>query len=246
MPGPTKVFESSQAIVFDDFLPEDEYERLYEYTCTCDYKHINTDGTVSRVWRPRDGFPLRGTRNLFYQGEETDTERKKPDWVYPTGTGLDPFAKRLKTLAPEVQPLIGAHPADWQQFTVTSWIYPAGTGLSLHDDGGKYSGAYVYFLNPHWNIHWGGLLMLLAQGTTEKIQQYREEDGAQRFVRKKWSDESEESMLVWDPGFANCILPKCNRLVLIANDAQHLVTTVSPSAGDHMRRSLAGFFGKKD
>jgi len=33
-------------------------------------------------------------------------------------------------------------------------------------------------------------------------------------------------------------------MVYIANDAYHMVTQVTPSAGDHTRISLAGFFNR--
>ncbi|MEM1153881.1 MAG: GlcNAc-transferase family protein [Pseudomonadota bacterium] len=245
---PEKVLESKQFIVFDNFLPEDEFERLYDYTSACDYKHINTEGEISRVWRLRDGFPLRGTRNLFYYGE--DSEQRKPenkkDWIYPTGTGLDAFAEHLLRLAPRTERILGNPFEHWKKFSVTSWIYPAGTGLSLHDDGGAYQGAYVYFLNKEWNIHWGGLLLVLAEGSSRSMSEFKEEKGVSRYMRKKWLDESEENALLWEPGFAQCVLPKRNRLVIISNFAQHMVTAINASAGDSVRRSLAGFFGKKE
>ena len=117
----------------------------------------------------------------------------------------------------------------------------------MHDDGVSYAGAYAYFLNPHWNIHWGGLLLMLAKETTAQIDSYKKQKGPYNFVQKKWIDESEEAALVWDPGLAQCIFPKHNRIVFIANDVFHLVTTVNASAEDNARRSLAGFFdrGKK-
>jgi hypothetical protein len=83
---PRKVFESIHGIVFDDFLPEDVYQKLYHYACTADYEHINTTGKTQRVWRIRDGFPLRSQFNLFHFVDESKRPDPKPDWAYPTGT----------------------------------------------------------------------------------------------------------------------------------------------------------------
>ena len=43
-------------------------------------------------------------------------------------------------------------------------------------------------------------------------------------------------------GLGQCIFPKANRMVFIHPDAFHMVTQVTPAAGDHARMSLAGFF----
>ena len=48
----------------------------------------------------------------------------------------------------------------------------------------------------------------------------------------------------WDPGLAQCIFPKRNRIVFIHPEAYHLVTKINSDAGDNARMSLAGFFEK--
>src|SRR6185369_7929602 len=96
--SPRKTFESKQAIVFDDFLPEDIFREVFDFLRATDYQHINTTGPVARVWRVRDGFPLRSSLNLFYF---TDQQRKPSgSWVYPTATALDRFADALNALGP--------------------------------------------------------------------------------------------------------------------------------------------------
>lgn len=241
---PKKVLENKQVIVYDDFLPEDVYEKLYNYALCCDYDYINVGKKVSRVWRMRDGFPLRSSRNLFYYADQAT--RPNENWAYPSDMDLNLFADAIMGIMPEVQHFIGKPKENWAKFSVTSWIYPMHTGLGLHDDGVNYSGAYAFFLNPIWNIHWGGLLMVLDEATNNHMHDFKKKNNALQYVRKKWSDESDESRLIWESsGFAQCVLPKRNRIAFIANDAYHVVTTVTESAGDNVRRSFAGFFDKK-
>jgi len=130
--------------------------------------------------------------------------------------------------------------------SATSWLYPHGTSLSAHDDGaGVYSGAYVYFLNPVWKPHWGGQLMLLDEKANAKIRQYKENNNAADIYKGNWLHANKVDELMMEEGFAQCIFPKRNRIVFIANDAYHMVTRVNEQCGDNVRMSLAGFFVKK-
>ena len=43
-------------------------------------------------------------------------------------------------------------------------------------------------------------------------------------------------------GMGQYISPKPNRLVVIAGGNPHMINKVSPSAGDHGRCTIAGFF----
>jgi hypothetical protein len=241
---PRKVFESPSGVVFDDFLPENLYQKVYHYACVSDYERINTRGRVKKVWRIRDGFPLRSLLNLFYFADETKRPEPKPDWAYPTDTALDIFAEHLIRLAPKAAQYIGHPVQDWDRFSATAWIYPRDTALSMHDDGsGVYSGAFTYFLNPHWDIHWGGLLLFIDPRASQALQDYKTPDNVADYYQGKWLEPLENSF-VWEPGLAQCIFPKRNRLVFIHPDAYHLVTKVYNDAGDNSRMSLAGFFQK--
>jgi hypothetical protein len=244
---PRKVFESIHAIVFDDFLPEDVYQKLYHYACTADYEHINTTGKIQRVWRIRDGFPLRSQFNLFHFIDESKRPFPKPDWAYPTNTALDNFAERLSKLSTDAASVIGQRGKDWDRYSVTSWIYPRDTALSLHDDGsGVYSGAFTYFLNPHWDIHWGGLLMFIDPRASEALQNFKTPRNVHDYYKKKWLDSSDENAFVWEPGLAQCIFPKRNRIVFIHPESYHFVTKVTADAGENARMSFAGFFMKPE
>jgi len=242
---PRKVFESAGGVVYDDFLPEDLYQKVYHYACSSDYERINTHGRIKKVWRIRDGFPLRSLLNLFYFNDKARCPKPKPDWAYPTNTALDLFAEHLSRLAPKAAGYIGHANRDWDRFSITAWIYPRDTALSLHDDGsGIYSGAFTYFLNPHWDIHWGGLLLFIDPRASQALQDYKTPENVSDYYHTKWIEPVENSF-VWEPGFAQCIFPKRNRVVFIHPEAYHLVTKVYDDAGDNCRMSLAGFFQKR-
>jgi hypothetical protein len=240
---PKKVFESNQAIIFDDLLPEEIYRRIHSFALRTDYEHVNTKGRISRAWHIHDGFPLRSSFDLAYYAGERD----KPDAadVYPTGTELDLFADHLIATQSSVEHLVGAKGAAWNLLSVTSWIYPPGTGLSMHTDGGAYTGAFVYYLSPTWRTYWGGMLLLADEEANRAVHDYRNSHDQQTFYELKWLNANNVDELMMEHGLAKCIFPKKNRIVFIHNQAYHMVTRVNEAAGDNLRISLAGFYHKQ-
>lgn len=241
---PRKILESKEAIVLDDFLPEDAYQRIHDYALRADYEYVNAKGAVSRAWHIQDGSPLRSTFNLFYYAEG----QRKPfgNHVYPSNTALDEFADHLLAIQPFVEHLIGKQGSEWGHMTATAWLYPHGTGLHLHDDGaGVYTGAYAYFLNPTWRPHWGGLNLMIEAEGNQVVHDFRNSCDPMEFYRAKWLHGNNLDEMLMEHGLARCIFPKRNRIVFIANDAYHAVTRVNESSGDNIRMSLAGFFNRK-
>lgn len=234
-------------LLYDDFLPEDDFQAVLDSVRQLDYKHINTRDKISRVWRIGDGFPLRSVDDLSRPAGAKSLPASLADdsrWQ-----ALGRFADAISALMPDpqVQRMVGAPEEDWDRFTVTSWMYPRGTGLSLHHDGtAGYRGAYVYFLNPEWDIHWGGLL-LVFEGEANASFQANRPPPSQKLAhhRRKWIEHEAERAAVWEPGMSRCILPRANRLVLLHPETRHLVTRVDAAAGDRVRMSLAGFFQAK-
>ncbi|WP_394849788.1 2OG-Fe(II) oxygenase [Pendulispora brunnea] len=157
----------------------------------------------------------------------------------PVATQRSPlrdFLDRTVATATERPDLLGQRGSAWRFASVTPWVYPAGTGLSLHYDGGNYTGAFTYFLHRTWNVQWGGLLLVLdAERRPSKG------PGEERPVA--WLDDDVESNEILERGLAQCILPKPNRIVFLAGGTPHMVTRVDPNAGQIVRVSLAGFFG---
>ncbi len=240
---PKKVYESSAGVIFDDFVPEDVFQKLHAYAVKADYEHINT-GKVSRAWHLHDHFPLRSSPTVFYYAEG----REKPtnSTNYPSNTDVDLFIDHVRSMVPHAQHLVGKE-GEWNHFSVTAWLYPQGTGLSMHDDGSNvYTGAYTYFMSPTWRPHWGGLLLLVEEEGNALVREHRQEIDQMDFYKRHWQHANRLDELLMEHGFARCIFPKRNRMVFIANDAYHMITRVTEAAGDNLRMSFAGFFDKKN
>lgn len=238
------LWQSEHAIVMDNFLSEEDYQALYDYSTQIDYKHINTQGKVARVWDLHNGFPLRNMESAFYYNNPEDVPEKSK-YAYPVNNPFDVFMRAVNAINPEVSSLIGNTQTGYDHFSVTSWIYPPGTGLSMHDDGsGVYSGAYVYFLNPEWRPHWGGLLVVMDQESNTALQEQKKTGGS-NFYKRKWLHLSGHDQIALEHGLGRCIIPKKNRMVFIHPDTYHMVTQVQPACGDTPRMTLAGFFHKK-
>jgi hypothetical protein len=241
--GPRKMLETPDAAVYDDFLPQDVYDRLFDFVSQMDYEYINTQGKVNRAWDLSNGFPLHSENTVYYHPEGVH----KPDGrsIYPCGTPLDRFIENVNRIVLGVSQLIGAPSKEWEHYSVTAWLYPPNTGLAMHEDGtGVYSGAYAFFLNKIWRPHWGGLLIVLDPAANVAIKSRKQEVNAYQFHKQRWLHLSEHDELAMEHGLGQCIFPKANRMVFIHPDAFHMVTQVAPAAGDHVRMSLAGFFHK--
>jgi hypothetical protein len=243
---PRKVLATEQIEVYDDFLPEDVLDELYRWVIYADHKHINTGEKISRSWRPHDGFPMRSELSVFWYHQPNGESDKKPRWAYPSGSGFDLFADGITRFMPQVTHMVGSPGVDWQAFSISSFIYPAHTGLSLHKDGRQiYSGAYTFFLSPYWDIHWGGLLIVLDPATRLADEQIKVFGQTNASFANVWLDRERENPHVYTPGLGQVVLPKRNRMVFINPDCLHMVTHVNEHAGDHVRMALSGFFHAK-
>lgn len=235
---PKKTFETSQAIAFDDFLPEDMFKKLQAYTRRMDYQRINAHGKILPVWRVHDGFPMKCMKESYCYNK--GVEHTKTENIYPTNSAMDMFIEQMLAVQPQVRHLTGND--QWSRFTVASWGYPPGTGLSMHDDT-TYIGSYAYFMNPVWRAHWGGMLLLVDEVGNRTIQENRGKFTSNLTSQAIHIHDTDEPII--EHGFAQCIFPKRNRIVFIAKGVNHMVTRVNEAAGDNVRMSLAGFFHKK-
>ncbi len=218
---------------------------MFYYTSPMHYQYVNTTRTARRLRELSSGAPLRSDKNLFVHAPHATT--REGSFHYPSGTPLDRFVEAVQASLPEVGAMVGQpRPEGWHHLSVTSWIYPPNTALSLHDDGaGICSGACVYYLNPEWKPHWGGLLIVLDDAANKAIAKRKSESEGQALHAAKWLHPSGHDEIALEHGLGRCIFPKKNRIVFIAPDAQHLVTRVLPESGDNARMSLVGFFHRR-
>ena len=81
----------------------------------------------------------------------------------------------------------------------------ARTGLSLHRDGREvYTGAYTFFVAPQWDIHWGGLLIVLDKRTQlagDVVELY----GQGKSIKNVWLDRERETELAFNPGLGQVV-----------------------------------------
>jgi hypothetical protein len=231
---PRLVLANEQIRVYDDLLPQDAFDALLHHA-TADTYNIVHSGGWRKVWRLGDGLPLQGSTKYFFpdgSGEEIAESLR-----YPTQTPVDAFIEAIDAVAGEAADLVG--PAGtWRGITVAPWVYPIGTGLSLHRDHHHYTGSYTYFIHREWNFHWGGQLLILDPRTGA------EGDPDLSPLWPHWLSDVDENRTGLDPGLATCVLPKPNRLVVIAPHVYHMVTRVDANAGNRPRVTLAGFFLK--
>jgi hypothetical protein len=217
------ILKSKQVAVFDNFLSPEDHFQILEHCNHAQYTPVHAH-QWRKVWRLRDGHPLQGS-TVTHRPDSSALAAPTEPWA--------PFIRRLDEVLPTVTDVVGG-PDTWVDVTIAPWIYPAGSGLSLHLDGmPHFAGSYTYFLHKNWNIHWGGLLLILDPETAL---------GSNRATGEHWIYDDEETLAALDPGTALCIFPKPNRIVFVAPNAHHLITRVDQSAGQNPRISIAGFF----
>jgi Rps23 Pro-64 3,4-dihydroxylase Tpa1-like proline 4-hydroxylase len=130
----------------------------------------------------------------------------------------------------EVRTIIGQYQSDWSHCGASPWLYPPGSALSIHVDGHRFAGAFVYFAHREWKLRWGGLLIVF--------------DGDDSELAMNILDDDQDDRSVSPQGIATVILPRPNRLVFLAPHSPHLVTEISEKAGDNLRVTIAGFFNR--
>jgi len=247
---PRRVLDSQQVIVLDDFLPEDVFQTVYDYVLTTDYERITSSGGP---WYTHDAFPLLSVKNVYYApldkgrdeaadgGKQVKSSSDAGKSVYPSNTPVDLLVKQMVAAQPQVEHLTGKFGEAWDQFSVRAWLYPPRTGVSLHHDEG---GSFVYFVNPTWRAHWGGLLLIPDEEGSRMIDAGRAAAGAQDFDKKLWLHAAGADELLMQRGFAQSIFPKRNRIVYIRPGAYHLITRINEQAGDNLRMCLLGLFSR--
>ncbi|GIH15013.1 2OG-Fe(II) oxygenase [Rugosimonospora africana] len=224
-------YKSDEAVVYDDVLPADQFAALFRYLNGVEYASVHAQ-RWHKVWRLTDGNPLTAKAGWYHPRPVGRPRTPR----YPTGTPLDRLVDWIVARVPDVASVVGNLDA-WEALSFAPWIYPAGSGLSLHQDGARYTGAFTYFAHPHWKLHWGGHLMVLDPQTPRR-------DLAGGELMPAFLNDDDETARVFDPGLAQVILPRPNRIVFISPTAQHVLTKVDASAGQAARVSVAGFFHK--
>lgn len=231
------VLKTDQFIVIDDLLDVADFELIWNQFQSTEFEFIQSRKWI-KINRLLDGNPLYGKVML---SERTSFDNAP--YTYPSKTGMDILCSALLSNLDEFEYLIGKHLIDWQYFFVRPYLYPAGTGLSWHDDYGKNSGSYVFFVHQTWNVQWGGEL-LVSESSCDDMKRHK--SATNKFSEMSflgpYIDNSDENLMLLKSGYGQFIQPKPNRLVVLRSGVQHMIKKVELSAGHNCRCSFAGFF----
>lgn len=228
-------FKTQDFAVFDDVLSGAEMKSIWRYMQSIDLDFQQTKRWI-KVIRLTDGNFLAGN---MYTSEKTDLPGVTA--AYPTGTGIDPIVRAMLDNVESFEPWIGKKGKEWNCFTCRPYVYPYAGGLSWHRDP-LCGGAFIVYVHPYWNSQWCGQLMIahsppdsaLASGSTPELD---DDNGPGPHL-----DNSAENAILMESGVGNYVLPKPNRLVIIAPELYHMISKVDISAGDHCRCTISGFF----
>lgn len=213
------IFKNSKFAIFDDFLPPDIYEKVWQSVQNENYFNPFQSGNWVKVWRLGDGNPL-GSAEYHWSKR-------------PFGNYMDAVSHFFVEVAKVCSDLVGD---EWTDLALRSYLYPRGTKLNWHNDAANYAGAFSYYVHPKWGSTWGGELMV-AEVPHFKDLEKRPTIGPH--LDHEWEDEYINTV-----GAGQWITPKSNRCVIMGAGVYHSVNRVDPDAGDHVRASVVGFLLK--
>ncbi|MCA1568642.1 MAG: 2OG-Fe(II) oxygenase [Acidobacteria bacterium] len=231
-------YSNRQFAVFDNVLPEREFKLVWNYIQLEDYQFIQ-QSKWQKVYRLGDGNPLEGATVFSKPIGGVDPSRVK---VAPTGTAIDILVKMIQDCSPRFNDWVGEYGKEWEVFSAKPFVYPRGSALSWHHDHAGRTGSYTFYANPHWNVQWGGEL-LVADESVKDLRRPRLEDyggGSPKKVGSQFDNEFESGKLM-EFGVGQYIFPKPNRLVIIAGGSLHKINP-SRAGDDQPRCSISGFF----
>jgi 2OG-Fe(II) oxygenase superfamily len=227
-------------VVIDDFLSADLQKHIWLYFQVENFARVDVSSPTGQ-WAWHDGAALRGPTIGF-----------KTKWhvQYPTGTAVDALMEALVEQEERLRPALGKYASDWDDFSASPALYPSGAGLSWHRDAENNAGSFVYYVHPHWNVEWGGELLLghPAQMTIPAAQgpffnpapPDLADDGPSWLNSHLENEQASQTLLA--VGAGSFVMPKPNRLVVIRGGLPHKIAKVSPAAGSYLRASITGFF----
>jgi hypothetical protein len=213
--------------ILDDFLDEDARVALWT---EFQFAELHPVSRTVGAWKLDDGVPLGGHEILTPPRDEELIHDPTRPQRYPSNTAIDAVITTLLSDPGSYESVVSDA---WESISARAYVYPHGTGLSWHrDDSELYAGAFIYYVHPHWNAHWGGEL-LIADETDDDL-----DIMAYRFENEPYSER------LLEQGAGRFVMPKPNRLVILGGEP-HAVAPVSAAAGQNVRASVSGFFLKE-
>jgi hypothetical protein len=212
------VQQTSQYCVIDDVLDAGALTAIRLMMSVEKLTPVN-EHEWENVWRLSDGHPLLG-RGFASQSAAA-------------GTAMEEVIGRVVGIASGLEGMLGKAGQAWTNATGKLMIYPAGTGLSWHNDAGGRAGAYTLYIHREWNVQWGGELVIADPSCKARLRNY---------IIGAHLENPAENKAISEVGICTSIIPKPNRLVILAAGHMHKIATVANAAGDRMRCAVSGFF----
>jgi 2OG-Fe(II) oxygenase superfamily len=220
--------------IIDEFLPQDEFELMLEYAHRGDYAR---NPRWIKPWDLAEEMPWASGETIYTRGKQLHPQ--DPRKAYPTGQAIDLLLKGIlatefyRTVVPDTY------------VTARSYLHPPGSGLDWHDDGGRFAGAYTFYMHPRWHASWGGELMIVEDPLSRVPLPDRRhmQDGKVVTVSESWNVLTKDDlsqMLLDGATSTEFVFAKPNRLVFLTRGVWHKINPVrrAPFA----RAAVAGFF----
>jgi len=232
------VFSNSQFAVFDEVLSKREFTMLRSYMQSEDYQFVHKYAW-NKAFRLTDGQPLEGQPVFSIPPGDANPDKLH---VYPLNSGIDLLIEFILKNCGQFDQWIGVKGKHWDVVSAKPYLFPKDTGLSWHSDHKGRTGSFTYYAHPHWNVQWGGELLIADESVKDLIYPRQERYGADEHKRiGSELDNSFENEKLLSVGVGHYVMPKPNRMVILAGGNLHRVNVAS-FAGDNVRCSITGFF----
>jgi hypothetical protein len=236
--APCLTLQTDFFTVIDDVLSTEECERLWNYFQIQPMNAVRRLGLQGH-WLLEDSDTLRGpTVGWGY----------KWDAQYPTGAPIDHVMKAVVDSSELFSASVGRYEHDWKIFSAMPSIYRAGQGLVWHRDSEDNTGSWIYYAHRHWNIEWGGELLLSDSRDLAReygVYFHRLRATGELPAPPPWQshlDNKDANDLLMARGLGSFVFPRPNRLVVIKGGTAHAIAKIRPTAGSNVRASIGGFF----
>ncbi len=221
--------------VIDDFLPAEEFELLLEYAARNDYAR---NPKWIKPWDLADEMPWQTGETVYTRGKHLGPD--DPRRSFPTGMAVDLLLKRIlasdfyRTRVPD------------SYVTARTYLHPPGSGLDWHDDGGRFAGAYTFYVHPRWHASWGGELLLIEDdiGRGPLPDKRHMVGGKVETEKGAWNvlHKDDLSAMLFERATATeFVFAKPNRIVFVTRGLWHKISLVKQNA-PFPRTAVAGFF----
>jgi len=222
------VLNKPEALVIDDFLPQDVWDKIWNQIQVDKW---NQTGADDKFWHITDGSNYKNNKRWLTKRPFNDN----------SDLWFEHFTRFLDT-CPESK----LFAKDYTEIAMRCHAYPVGSKNPWHTDLGYTT--YTYYLHKHWQINWDSTLLVIPKDAQVKYQQLLTLDSnsvhtdsyAKDNMPMEMFEQHNKYKTLIEYGLGIFVSPKPNRLILINKGVIHGVTRVDSDAGENIRVSLTG------